>query len=334
VKSNASVFEEPIPTVLTIFKKPEKETKTRQLSAISIEKHEGGNKYEETIPIDACVDMQPLGMIRLGKGGESGKNLRSDFCGPKSSKKDKENEMLTAADAVIGTDIAVRKGTRYGSLIRDGRSFDSVGNFEDVSSSLVACSKVRIGKESVLEELDCRSDDESGIVKNAIVSNVMTTNEEPFLVSWFKVSVDSCKAKSLIMSHYVFGLLAKVLTSLFLGFHGNSLKKLFPSMMLLLFPLASVAASSTTTTTSISMHKSSLCGVDDAMPFKQMDATLGECKYQCISLRTCSGMQYVDPKQCLLYDVPFSSVSENVFDHKCFITCKTEFVSISFPHSR
>lgn len=106
----------------------------------------------------------------------------------------------------------------------------------------------------------------------------------------------------------VFGFLTKALTSLFVFFQGNSLNKLFPSMILLLFPLVSVAASNTTTTT-ISMHKSSLCDINDAVPFKQMDATLGECKYQCISLHTCSGMQYVDPKQCILYDVPFSSVS-------------------------
>ena len=106
----------------------------------------------------------------------------------------------------------------------------------------------------------------------------------------------------------VFGFLAKALTSIFVFFQGNSLNKLFPSMILLLFPLASVATSSTTTT-SISMYKSSLCDINDAVPFKQMDATLGECKYQCISLHICSGMQHVDPKQCILYDVPFSSVS-------------------------
>ncbi|GFH52940.1 hypothetical protein CTEN210_09416 [Chaetoceros tenuissimus] len=310
VKSNTSVFEEPSPTVLTIFKKSEKETKTRQLSAISIEKHEGGNTDEGTIPIAACVDMQPMGMIELGKGRGHGKDLRLDFFEPKSSKKDEEEDMLIATDAVNGTDIAGDKGARYGSLIRGGGSFDAVGNFEEASSAL-ACSKMRIGKENVLEVLENRSENGSDINKDASISIALTTNEESSLMKSFKVSVDSSinKGKSLIMPHYVFGFLVKVLTPLFVVvFQGNSLKKLLPSMMLLLFPLASVAASSTTTTTSISMHKSSLCGVDDAMPFKQMDATLGECKYQCISLRTCSGMQYVDPKQCLLYDVPFSSM--------------------------
>ena len=311
MKSNASVFEEPSPTVLTIFKKSEKETKTRQLSAISIQKDEGGSKYEENIPFVACADMQPMGMMEQRKGGGYGKDVRLDFFGPKSSQKDEEEDMLTAADTVIGTDVAVDKGGKCGSLIHGGRSFDSVGNFEEAISA-IACSKKRIGKENGLEVLECKSENESDTVKDASISIALTTNEEEsFLLKFFKVSVDSFKAKSLTMSHCVFGLLAKVLTSLFVGFQGNGLKKLLPSMMLLLFPLASVAASSTTTT-SISMHKSSLCGVDDAMPFKQMDATLGECKYQCISLRTCSGMQYVDPKQCLLYDVPFSSVSENV----------------------
>ena len=305
MKSNASVFKEPSPTVLTIFKKSEKERKDRQLSAISIQKYEGGSKYEKTIPVVACVDMQSMGMIEQEKRGGQGKDLRLDFFGLQSSKKDKENEIT---DAVMGTDVVVSKGSRCGILIRGGRSFDAIGNSGKDSSAL-ACSKKKLGEENGLEVSECRCEDEIDTNKDAIISIALTTNEEFFLMKFFKISVvDNFRAKSLLMSQYVLGFLVKALTSLFVVFQGNSLNKVFPSMILLLFPLASVAASSTTTT-SISMRKSSLCDVNDAMPFKQMDATLGECKYQCISSRTCSGMQYVDPKQCLLYDVPFSSVS-------------------------
>lgn len=308
MKSNASVFEEPSPTVLTIFEKTEKETKDRQLSAISIQKYERGSKYEKTVPVLACVDMQSMGMIEQGKGGGQGKDLRLDFFGSQSSKKDKGNEIFTSVYAVMGTDVVVSKGSRCGILIRGGRSFDDIGKSGEDSSAL-ACSQKRLGEENGLEVSECRSEDECDTNKDAIISIALTTNEEFFLMKFFKNSVvDNFRAKSLLMSQYVLGFLAKALTSLFVVFQGNSLNKVFPSMILLLFPLASVAASGTTTT-SISMHKSSLCDVNDAMPFKQMDATLGECKYQCISSRTCSGMQYVDPKQCLLYDVPFSSVS-------------------------
>lgn len=83
-------------------------------------------------------------------------------------------------------------------------------------------------------------------------------------------------------------------------------KAILPSLSLLFFPFAS--ATDPVSFTSMSIYKSSLCVVDDAEPFEQLDATFGDCKDECISSSVCSGMQHIDPLQCLLYDVPISAV--------------------------
>lgn len=270
------------------------------------------------------------------RGGEA-KGLRLDF------KEDQTS--TTATTSSIGTDTVAGKGDRSVYLYRFGRSIDAAENFKEADSALQWSKEMMLEKENgsvvLMNFAEVSADDlkkerggvgvEGGEAK--VLSKESTKIFEKNVLSVLGIFsfVDTLKKNCLSLMQLAFGFLAKViyffaglsqptptavvfgflakaLTSLFVFFQGNSLNKLFPSMILLLFPLVSVAASNTTTT-SISMHKSSLCDINDAVPFKQMDATLGECKYQCISLHTCSGMQYVDPKQCILYDVPFSSVS-------------------------
>jgi len=118
--------------------------------------------------------------------------------------------------------------------------------------------------------------------------------------------VDTLKKNCLSLMQLAFGFLAKVIY-FFAAIQGCFFKNLFASMVLM-FSFTSVVASSTTTM-SFSMHRASLCDVGYAKPFMQIESTLGECEYQCMALRSCSGMQFSDPKQCLLYDIPFPSVS-------------------------